>query len=201
MPEKFERCALLTILSDRTLGMRSVSALLGCKLRRRDYRQRFSFRAISVAWLLRALGKSYLGRTGRRAVCRSTHEGQLKERNSTLENLARQKQPGLNMGTAGRAIQCVIIRCNERMVIRLGNQFALITLRLNCRWIGQPVKRSSNDQQAQQACRDLDFQSLANRPNVPSGKYSAGVHPRSHTLSEFTLCSIGTDSMGISLFL
>src|SRR6266436_2933637 len=82
--------------------------------------QPFSFRAISVVWLLRELGKSYLRRTGRRAVCRSTHEGQLKGRTSTLEKLARQKQHGLNMRTARHAIQCVIIRCNRRMVISLG---------------------------------------------------------------------------------
>jgi len=159
--------------------------------------QRFSFRAISVAWLLRALGKSYLRITGRRAVCRSTHEGQVKRRTSTLERLARQKPPGLNMRTARHAIQRVIIRCNGRMVISLGNQFALNTLRLNCWGIGQPVKGSSNNQQAQQTCRDLDFQSLVNRSNGPSAKCAAGVHPHSHTLSEFMLCLIGTDSISI----
>src|SRR5882757_8957873 len=83
--------------------------------------QRFSFRATSVVWLLRELGKSSVRRTGRRAVCRSTHEGQLKGGTSTLEKLARQKQHGLNMRTARHAIHCVIIHCNGRMVINLGN--------------------------------------------------------------------------------
>jgi hypothetical protein len=36
MLRRFERYALLTILSDCTHGMRSVNALLGCKLRRGD---------------------------------------------------------------------------------------------------------------------------------------------------------------------
>jgi hypothetical protein len=178
MPEKFEMCAPLTIL----FRPHAKRATFECVPRRRGRGERFSLSTISVAWLLRGLGKSYLGITGRRAVCRSTHEGQVKGRTSTLKKLARQKQPGLNTRTARHAMQCVIIRCNVRMVISLGNQFRLITLRPNCRWIGQPVERSSNNQQAQQKCRDSDFQSLVNRCNVPSGKCAAGVHPRSHPL-------------------
>jgi hypothetical protein len=125
------------------------------------------------------------------------HKGRIVGRSSTFENLPKRKQAGLKVRSGVRAIQCVVLRSKGYMGMKLRNQVVQIALRLNCRWIGQPVERCPNNQQAQQTCRDLDSHSLVACPFIPWGMCAACSHSRSQILSEVMLRSIGLGSKGI----
>ena len=118
-----------------------------------------------VSW-----GKSSLGETGRRRVRRLTHKGRAVEMSSTFENLPKRKEAGLKVRSRVRAIRFVVLRCKGYMGMKLTNQAVQVTLRFDCRWIGQPVERCPNNQQAQQKCRDLGSHSFVSCPFIP-GEY------------------------------
>lgn len=69
-----------------------------------------------VSW-----GKSPLGKTRRRGVCRLTYKGRVVERSSSFDNPAKRKQAGLKKRSAGQAIPCMVRRFNSHMAVRLGN--------------------------------------------------------------------------------
>ncbi len=89
------------------------------------------------------------------------HKGRIRGRSSTFENLPKRKQAGAKVRSVGGAIRCVIFRGKGYMGMKLRNQVVQIALRFDCRWIGQPIERCPNNQQAQQTCRDLGPHSLA----------------------------------------
>lgn len=123
-----------------------------------------------------SLGKSSLGKTGRRGVCRLVHKGRIVERSSTFENRPKRKQTGLKVKSGGQAIRCVVLRCKGYMGMMLRNQVVQVAPRFDCRWIGQPVERCPNNQQAQQTCHDLGSHSLVAPCIHPSGKRVAYGH-------------------------
>jgi len=177
MLEKFETCAPVMVLSRR----HAKCTVCECGAWLQASRERL-WGTDSVSKQYRSLryvvscGKSSLGKTGRRGVCRLTYKGRVVGRASTLENLPKRRQAGLKVRSAGQAIRCVVLRCNRYMVMELGNQGVPIALRFDCRWIGQPVERCPNDQQAQQTCRDLGSRSLIALCIYPSGKSVAYGH-------------------------
>ena len=125
------------------------------------------------------------------------HKGRIVGRSSTFENLPKRKQAGLKVRSGGRAIRCVVLRCKGYMGMKLRNQVVQIALRFDCRWIGQPVERCPNNQQAQQTCRDLSSHSLVALCIYPSGKSIAYSHSRSQILSEVMSRSVSPCSRGI----
>jgi hypothetical protein len=73
--------------------------------------------------------------------------------------------------------------------MKLRNQVLQIALRFDCRWIGQPVERCPNNQQAQQTYRDLGSHSLVAPCIHPSGKSVAYGHwPRQQRHPLFLGC-------------
>src|SRR5258705_4385566 len=104
------------------------------------------------------------------------HKGRVVGRSSTFENLTKRKQAGLKVGSGGWAIRGVVLRCKGYMGIKLRNQVVQIAMWFDCRWIGQPVERCSNNHQAQQTRRDLGSHSLVALCTYPSGKSVAYSH-------------------------
>jgi len=136
-----------------------------------------------------SLGKSSLGKTGRRGVCRLVHKGRIVERSSTFENPPKRKQTGLKVRSGGRAIRSVVLCCKGYMGMKLRNQVVRVVLRFDCRWIGQPVEGCPNNQQAQQTCRDRGAHSLVAPCIYPSGKNVAYGHwPRQQRHPLFLRC-------------
>jgi hypothetical protein len=107
-----------------------------------------------AACVLRELGESSLGKTGRRGVCRQTYKD-LVGRTAAFKDPAKRKHAGPEVRSAGQAIRYWVLRRNGYMVTDLGYQVGPITLGLQGRWIGMSVERSPNHHQAQQACHDL----------------------------------------------
>ena len=123
---------------------------------------------------------SILEKTGRRSVCRLAYKDQFVRRARAFGNPPKRKEAGLKVRSASQTIRCMILRCNRYVVIKLGDQVVLITLRLHCRWIRQAVERSANNHQTQQTCRDLDSHRLVACP---------------YTREEAVACSHFTDSV------
>jgi hypothetical protein len=125
------------------------------------------------------------------------HKGRTVGRSSTFQNLPKRKQAGLKVRSGGRAIRCVVLRCIGYMGMKLRNQVVQIALRFYCRWIGQPVERCPNNQQAQQTRHDLGSHSFVALCIYPSGTSVAyGNCPDSNGIpSSYD----ATNSMGDSL--
>ena len=124
-----------------------------------------------VSW-----GKSALGKRGRRGVCRLMHKGRVVGRSITFENLPKRKHAGLKVRGGGPTIRCVVLRCKGYMGMKLRNQVVQISLWFDCRWVGQPVERCPNNQQAQQIRRDLRSHGLLALCIYPSGTSVAYGH-------------------------
>jgi hypothetical protein len=103
------------------------------------------------------------------------HKDRIVGRSSTFENLPKRKQVGLKVRSGGRAIRCVVLHCKGHMGMKLRNQVVQIAPRFDCRWIGQPVERCPNNQQAQQTRRDLGSHSFLAPCIYPSGTSVAYV--------------------------
>ena len=138
-----------------------------------------------VSW-----AKSALGKRGRRGVCRLMHKGRVVGRSITFENLPKRKHAGLKVRGGGPTIRCVVLRCKGYMGMKLRNQVVPTAQRFDCRWIGQPVERCPNNQQAQQTRRDLGSHSLVARCVDPSRKCIAYGHwPRQQRHPLFLRCN------------
>ena len=146
-------------------------------------------KAMSVGF--RELREFVLRKIRRRGVGRLTNRIQLMGRTCTFKNLAKGKKPVLKMRSRGRTIR-YRIRCKSYMVIQPGNEVVAIAVRLNCRWIGQPVKGSPNDHQAQQTYPDLEAHILLAGPW--RGKCVACCETHSQILPEVILRSIDSGS-------
>src|SRR4029077_2657202 len=125
-----------------------------------------------VSW-----GVSTLGKMGRRGVRRLVHKGRIVRKSPTFENLPKRKQAGLKVRSGGWTIRGVALRCKGYMRMKLRNQVVQIALRFDCRWIGQPVERCPNNQQAQQTRRGLDFHGLSRLSVHPWGCVLLAVIP------------------------
>jgi hypothetical protein len=76
------------------------------------------------------------------------------------------------------------------MGMKQRNQVLQIALRFDCRWIGQPVERCPNNDQAQQTCRDLGSHSLVAPCIYPSEKSIVYGHwPTQQRDSLFLRCN------------
>ena len=118
------------------------------------------------------------------------YKDRIVSRASIFENLPKRKQAGLKVRSGGRAIRCVVLRCKGYMGMKLRNQGVQIAPRFDCRWIGQPVERCPNNQQAQQTRRDLGSHSPAALCIYPSGKsFAYGHRPRQKRHALFIRCN------------
>jgi hypothetical protein len=117
------------------------------------------------------------------------HKGRIAGRSSTFENLPKRKKPGLKVRSVCGAIRWLIFRGNGYMEMQLRNQVVRIALRFDCRWIGQPIERCPNNQQAQQTGRYWGSHSLIALCNYPSGTSVACGHwPRQQRHPLFLRC-------------
>src|SRR6266403_788930 len=163
--------------------------LLSCNPRGRDCGAQILFQSMFGPFGTSSVEVSALGKRGRRGVCRVMHKGRVVGRSSTFENLTKRKQAGLKVGSGGWAIRGVVLRCKGYMGIKLRNQVVQIAMWFDCRWIGQPVERCSNNHQAQQTRRDLGSHSLVALCTYPSGKSVAYSHwPRQQRHPLFLRC-------------
>jgi hypothetical protein len=104
------------------------------------------------------------------------HKGRIRAGSSAFENLPKRKQAGLKVRSVGEAIRWLMFRGKQCMGMNLRNQVVQIARRFDCRWIGQSIERCPNNQQAQQACRDLGSPGPVALCNYQSGKSVAHGH-------------------------